>query len=110
LSLARYTDALTFIKHGFGCSSFSKIFGGFLYSHLAPRKNDVNLTHSTNPKTLILPRKAKKNTLRFIALLLAKPRVIRIGARSEYIYYFLIVLGDFCAYAITSAAAQIMLF
>jgi len=40
-------------------------------------------THSTNPKILILLIKAKKNALRFIALLLTKPRIIRIGARSE---------------------------
>lgn len=32
-------------------------------SHLAPRKVNVNLTHSTNPKALILPIKAKKNTV-----------------------------------------------
>ncbi len=52
-------------------------------SHLAPRKFYVNLTHSTNLKALIFPIKTKKNTLRFIALLLTQPRVIRRGARSQ---------------------------
>jgi hypothetical protein len=54
----RSVEPKTYSHVVFVCGPFP-----YVNSHLAPRKFDVVLAHSTNPKALILPIKAKKKAV-----------------------------------------------